>query len=92
MPDVPTFIEQGIPQYTYFTWFVLVAPKGTPREIVGKLATAVRDSIASPALKERFRDDSVEAPDLSPDDVNQFLVREVAEITKLAAELQLPKQ
>ena len=42
LPDVPTFAQAGLPQYDAYFWSGLVAPGGTPADIVGKLAVLVR--------------------------------------------------
>jgi tripartite-type tricarboxylate transporter receptor subunit TctC len=38
-PDIPTFSEMGLPALSFYTWFGLFAPKGTPREVIGKFTT-----------------------------------------------------
>jgi tripartite-type tricarboxylate transporter receptor subunit TctC len=42
-PDVPTFAERGLPAVSYSAWDGLFAPKGTPRDIIGRLNAAVKD-------------------------------------------------
>jgi tripartite-type tricarboxylate transporter receptor subunit TctC len=51
LPDVPTLAEAGVPEYEYYTWFGLWAPKRTPHEIVEKLHAEVQTALADPALK-----------------------------------------
>jgi tripartite-type tricarboxylate transporter receptor subunit TctC len=55
LPDVPTIAEAGnLPDYEIFAWFVLAAPAGTPAPIIERLNLAVRNAMASPALRERL--------------------------------------
>jgi tripartite-type tricarboxylate transporter receptor subunit TctC len=53
-PDVPTVAESGVPGYELTVWFGLVAPSGTPREIVNKLNAEVLKILAMPDVRERF--------------------------------------
>jgi len=53
-PDLPTVAEAGVPGYEVTVWFGLVAPAGTPREIVTKLNGEVLRILAMPDVRERF--------------------------------------
>jgi tripartite-type tricarboxylate transporter receptor subunit TctC len=53
-PDIPTFAEMGLPALSYSEWFGLFAPKGTPREIIGKLNAAAVEALADPAVRSRL--------------------------------------
>jgi len=53
MADVPTLAEGGMPQFDLRIWNGLVAPKGTPRATLDKLASALSQVIDSPEFKER---------------------------------------
>jgi tripartite-type tricarboxylate transporter receptor subunit TctC len=55
-PDIPTFGEMGFPTFSHTTWNGLFAPKGTPRDIVGKLNAAVVEALADPAVRSRLAD------------------------------------
>jgi tripartite-type tricarboxylate transporter receptor subunit TctC len=52
LPDVPTFAEAGIKGYEADFWFGLLAPKGTPPEIIAKLNAAVRAALADPQVNK----------------------------------------
>jgi tripartite-type tricarboxylate transporter receptor subunit TctC len=54
LPDVPTFAEQGVKDQEGDTLTGLVAPAGTPREIVDLLAREIAKSVAQPELREKF--------------------------------------
>jgi tripartite-type tricarboxylate transporter receptor subunit TctC len=53
-PDVPTFIEMGLPTLSYTDWIGLFAPKGTPKDMVAKLHTATVEALADPAVRTRL--------------------------------------
>jgi tripartite-type tricarboxylate transporter receptor subunit TctC len=54
VPDVPTFADEGFPNFEMSTWFSLFAPKGTPREIVEQLNLYTREVQAEPEAKKRL--------------------------------------
>jgi tripartite-type tricarboxylate transporter receptor subunit TctC len=55
-PDLPTFAEMGLPALSYSIWWAIFAPKGTPRDIIGKLNVAVLETLADPAVRSRLTD------------------------------------
>ena len=85
-------MEQGVADYTFHTWMSVVAPAGTPKEVIQRLSDAMRAATSSAAIRSRFRDDGVEAMYMPPDEFNQFLTQEVAQYAKLVTELGLSKQ
>jgi len=56
VPDIVTVDEAGLPGLYASTWFALWGPKGTPREVIGKLNAAVLDGLADPAARSRLSD------------------------------------
>jgi tripartite-type tricarboxylate transporter receptor subunit TctC len=55
-PDIPTFAEMGLPALSFSGWSGFFAPKGTSREIVGKLNAAVVEALADAAVRSRLVD------------------------------------
>jgi tripartite-type tricarboxylate transporter receptor subunit TctC len=55
-PDIPSFSEMGLPTLSYSNWYGLFAPKGTSKEIIGKLNAATVESLADPAVRSRLVD------------------------------------
>jgi tripartite-type tricarboxylate transporter receptor subunit TctC len=53
-PNVPTISEAGVAGYESTIWLGLMAPKGTPKEVVDKLNTAINDAMKQPALQEAW--------------------------------------
>jgi tripartite-type tricarboxylate transporter receptor subunit TctC len=56
LPDVPTSYEQGFPQFDCAPFYAAFAPKGTPKEIVDKLAAALSKGLDEPAVQKRLSD------------------------------------
>jgi tripartite-type tricarboxylate transporter receptor subunit TctC len=54
VPDVPTFGEIGLPKISWSTWYGLFAPKGTPKDIIGKLNAGAVEALADPAVRARL--------------------------------------
>ena len=54
LPDVPTFAELGLKNYHATTWFGLLAPAGTPADVVNRLQQEVAKALNLPAVKERL--------------------------------------
>jgi tripartite-type tricarboxylate transporter receptor subunit TctC len=53
-PDIPTIDEAGLPGLYQTNWYALFAPKGTPKNVISRLNTAIVDSLADPAVRQRF--------------------------------------
>ena len=83
-PDIPTIAEAGLPGYAADTWSGLVAPAGTPREIILRLHSAVVQALQDPAISKRFVDDGADAtPSNSPEEFAVFVRAELAKWTKV---------
>ncbi len=75
-PDVPTVAEAGLPGFEVTSWYGVVAPAGTPREITAKLATEIAKAVASPDFKERLAGLGATAVGNTPDEFGAFMRRE----------------
>jgi tripartite-type tricarboxylate transporter receptor subunit TctC len=53
-PDIPTFGELGLPTFSFSGWYALFAPKGTPKEVIGKLSAAAVEALADEAVRSRL--------------------------------------
>lgn len=56
LPDVPTMIEAGVPDFEAGSWFGILAPAGTPEAIVNKVDQAIQAAMASPEMQKRLID------------------------------------
>jgi tripartite-type tricarboxylate transporter receptor subunit TctC len=61
-PDVPTMEESGVPGLYASFWHGLWVPKGTPKDVIAKLNSAVQSALADPAVQQRFADQGQEIP------------------------------
>jgi tripartite-type tricarboxylate transporter receptor subunit TctC len=53
-PDLPTVDEAGLPKFYLSSWNGIWAPKGTPRDVVGKLNRAIADALSDATVRKRF--------------------------------------
>jgi tripartite-type tricarboxylate transporter receptor subunit TctC len=85
-PEVPTMIEAGIPGFDLPTWYGVLAPAGTPSDIVTKLSREITRIIMLPDVKERLlREGAAPAPQ-SPEQFAQFIQSEVAKYAAIIKE------
>jgi tripartite-type tricarboxylate transporter receptor subunit TctC len=56
VPDVPTTDEAGMPGFHMTYWNAMWAPKGTPKEIIGKVNAVIVDAMTDPRIRKRFED------------------------------------
>jgi len=54
--DIPTFRELGLQSLSFTNWYGLFAPKGTPREMIGRLYAATVETLLDPAVRSRLAD------------------------------------
>jgi tripartite-type tricarboxylate transporter receptor subunit TctC len=77
LPDAPTFAESGLPGFEAVTWWGLLAPAGTPREIIARLHGEVVKGLATAEMKERLTGLGAEAVGNTPEQFGAFLREEV---------------
>ena len=77
LPEVPTVAEAGLPGYQVASWNALAAPAGTPPEVVSLLGMSVRDSVASPPVRERLGKLGVRLQASTPAELQVLLGREI---------------
>jgi len=78
VPDVPTVVEAGVPNYVYYVWFGLWAPKQTPKPIVEKLYAAAQKALADPDVKKRITADGGVPLSMPLAEIEPFVKSEIA--------------
>ncbi len=92
LPDVPTFDESGLKGYEATTWFGLMAPIKTPREIVVRLNTEVAKILASPDLSSRFINEGLEPIGGTQQEFGKFIRDEIDKYAKVIRAAGLQQQ
>lgn len=83
LPDVPTVDEAAFPGYEASVWYGVVAPTGTPREIVQRLNTEIARIIADPAQRERMVAGDFEPTTSRPEQFAAFIKSETVKWGKV---------
>lgn len=92
LPDVPTMIQSGYPNFEVTAWFGLFVPAGTPKPVIDKLYVAVKKALDSPEIKQRWKDLGGWAVGDTPANTKLFIAAEkkkwelVAQQAKIEAE------
>jgi len=86
LPDVPTFVEHGMPDFVASPWFAIVAPAATPRPIVAKLNEEINKVLASPATREVFARQGANPVIATPEETGRFFREEIDKWAKIVAE------
>jgi tripartite-type tricarboxylate transporter receptor subunit TctC len=81
--DIPTIAEAGVPGYEAVQWYGVLAPAGTPRDIISKLHTGVVRALQNPEVRQRLLNDGAEPIGSSPDEFAAYLRSETAKWAKV---------
>jgi len=82
IPDVPTFIEQGYKEFVMGNWTGIVAPAGTPKDVVNKLAAEITRIIRAPEMTERLVQMGVDPMGGTPEEFGKLIRAETARFGK----------
>lgn len=88
-PDVPTVSESGLPGFEAVLHYGLLAPAGTPKEIIARLNTELRAAVQSPDVRERIAADGGDPLPSSPEQYTADIDREEAKWSALIRKLNL---
>jgi tripartite-type tricarboxylate transporter receptor subunit TctC len=77
MPELPTISESGVPGYEFVTWFGVLAPAGTPPEIIQRLYVALEQTIESPDVKKLIAAQGADLVGTTPQEFSGFLQQEM---------------
>jgi tripartite-type tricarboxylate transporter receptor subunit TctC len=86
-PDLPTMIEEGIPDYEMIGWFAAFAPAKTPAPVVEKLNGAIKAAVEDKTVQENLLKAGIEPLTSTPDELRAYVVSETrkwADIVKAA--------
>ncbi len=86
MPDVPTFIEQGYKEFVMGNWTGIVAPAGTPKQVVNRLAAEVTRILRAPEMTKRLEDMGVDPLGGTPEEFGKLIRAETERFGKAVRE------
>ncbi|MDB5601939.1 MAG: hypothetical protein JWN71_3983 [Xanthobacteraceae bacterium] len=92
LPNVPTIAEAGVPGYSALQWYGLLAPAGTPNDIVVKLQAAVAKALEQADVKERLAADGAEGVGSTPAEFAALIKEELEKWAKVAKAANIEPQ
>ena len=79
MPDLPTLDEQGFKGYECYTWNAILAPAGTPKDVVAKLNAAANKALSNPQVIDSLKKAGIDpTPGSTPESTSDFVKAELA--------------
>jgi len=88
-PDIPTIAEAALPGFEAATWFALVAPAGTPGEIVRRINSDATRLVAEPEVRQRFADLGMTITAGSPAALDAYIKSEIGKWSKVIADADI---
>jgi tripartite-type tricarboxylate transporter receptor subunit TctC len=83
LPDLPTMAEAGLPGYEAAAWFGVLAPAGTPREVIMRLNGAIVKALATPEMREKLAGQGAVAIGDTPEHFAAYIQAEIAKWAKV---------
>jgi len=91
LPTVPTTAEAGLAGYEVSGWFLMLAPRGTPKGIVAKLNEELNAALADPTVRQRFTEQGAEGVIMTPDEVGRFMASEATKWAEIIHRAGIPQ-
>jgi tripartite-type tricarboxylate transporter receptor subunit TctC len=82
-PDVPTVSESGLPGFEFNSWFAVMAPAGTPKDIVDKLNAEIVRALSDPAVRKQLDDQSLTVRGSSAEELRSATREQLAKYARL---------
>lgn len=92
LPDMPTFAEAGLANFEAGSWYGILAPAGTPRDVVTRLHAETVRILALPDVKQRLASEGAEAIGNTPDEFAVQIKRDIARWAKVARDAKIQPQ
>jgi tripartite-type tricarboxylate transporter receptor subunit TctC len=86
-PDVPTVSESGLPGFQFNSWFAILAPAGTPGDIIKKLNDEVLKAVADPGTRQKLDDQGMVVVGSSPEELRVMTKDQLAKYAKLIQDM-----
>jgi tripartite-type tricarboxylate transporter receptor subunit TctC len=91
-PDVPTVSESGLPGFLFNSWFAILAPAGTPKDIIAKLNAEILKALADPTTRKRLDEQGLVVRGSSPEELRVLTKEQLAKYGKLIDEMGIAQK
>jgi tripartite-type tricarboxylate transporter receptor subunit TctC len=88
-PDIPVIAESGLPGYEVIQWYGVLAPAGTPREVIAKIHAGIVRALQDPATRERFLRDGAETVGSTPEEFAALIAADLKKWGKVIKEAKI---
>jgi len=85
-PQVPTVSSSGLPGFTFNSWFTIMAPAGTPKDIVARLNAEIVKALADPGVREKLHDQGLTIRGSTPEELGTATREQLAKYARLFKE------
>ena len=85
-PGVPTVASSGLPGFQFNSWFTVMAPAGTPKEIIARLHAEIRKALDDPEVREKLRDQGLTVRGTTPEELATATREQLAKYGRLFRE------
>lgn len=92
LPDLPTFAESGLPGFEAGSWYGVLAPAGTPREVITRLHAETVQMLALPDIRQKLAAEGADAIGNSPEEFAAQIRRDIERWEKVARAANIPRQ
>jgi tripartite-type tricarboxylate transporter receptor subunit TctC len=89
LPDVPTMVEAGVPDFEVDSWYAMLVPAKTPRPIIDKLNKALNTVLAEPAVMAQLLEQGAEGVGGTPEALGKVIAAELPKWAKLAKDANI---
>ena len=92
LPEVPTFVEQGLPQLVAVAWSGLAAPAKTPASMIARMNTEVVKVLRTPMVRERIVALAMDPAENTPDEFKAFIAADLAKWAQAVKDAKIPTE
>jgi tripartite-type tricarboxylate transporter receptor subunit TctC len=91
-PDVPTVSESGLPGFFFNSWFAILAPAGTPKDIIARLNAEVLKAVADPEVRHKLEDLGFSVRGTSPAELGVLTGEQLAKYARVIKEMGITNE
>jgi tripartite-type tricarboxylate transporter receptor subunit TctC len=91
-PDVPTVSESGLPGFFFNSWFAILAPAGTPKDIIARLNAEVLKAVGDPEVRHKLEDLGFSVRGTSPAELGVLTREQLAKYARVIEEMGISNE